>query len=100
MAKTLNVLCVCQIGVGSSVMLRVFVDKVLKDLKVVDDWSIEISDVTTAGGLAASSDVIIANFEVAAVAVVEKYGKPVIALNNMTSKKEIAEKLGDFLKSW
>ena len=79
-------------------MLRVFVDKVLKDLKVVDDWSIEISDVTTAGGLAASSDVIIANFEVAAV--VEKYGKPVIALNNMTSKKEIAEKLGDFLKSW
>ncbi|MTQ96866.1 PTS ascorbate transporter subunit IIB [Pseudoflavonifractor sp. BIOML-A6] len=98
MAKTLNVLCVCQIGVGSSVMLRVFVDKVLKDLKVVDDWSIEISDVTTAGGLAASSDVIIANFEVAAV--VEKYGKPVIALNNMTSKKEIAEKLGDFLKSW
>ena len=86
MAKTLNVLCVCQIGVGSSVMLRVFVDKVLKDLKVVDDWSIEISDV------------IIANFEVAAV--VEKYGKPVIALNNMTSKKEIAEKLGDFLKSW
>ncbi|KAB4866158.1 PTS ascorbate transporter subunit IIB [Bacteroides thetaiotaomicron] len=83
---------------GSSVMLRVFVDKVLKDLKVVDDWSIEISDVTTAGGLAASSDVIIANFEVAAV--VEKYGKPVIALNNMTSKKEIAEKLGDFLKSW
>lgn len=98
MAKTLNVLCVCQVGVGSSVMLRVFVDKVLKDLKVVDDWSIEISDVTTAGGLAASSDVIIANFEVAAV--VEKYGKPVIALNNMTSKKEIAEKLGDFLKSW
>ena len=98
MAKTLNVLCVCQIGVGSSVMLRVFVDKVLKDLKVVDDWSIEISDVTTGGGLAASSDVIIANFEVAAV--VEKYGKPVIALNNMTSKKEIAEKLGDFLKSW
>ena len=98
MAKTLNVLCVCQIGVGSSVMLRVFVDKVLKDLKVVDDWSIEISDVTTAGGLAASSDVIIANFEVAAV--VEKYGKPVIALNNVTSKKEIAEKLGDFLKSW
>ena len=98
MAKTLNVLCVCQIGVGSSEMLRVFVDKVLKDLKVVDDWSIEISDVTTAGGLAASSDVIIANFEVAAV--VEKYGKPVIALNNMTSKKEIAEKLGDFLKSW
>ena len=65
---------------------------------MVDDWSIEISDVTTAGGLAASSDVIIANFEVAAV--VEKYGKPVIALNNMTSKKEIAEKLGDFLKSW
>ena len=98
MAKTLHVLCVCQIGVGSSVMLRVFVDKVLKDLKVVDDWSIEISDVTTAGGLAASSDVIIANFEVAAV--VEKYGKPVIALHNMTSKKEIAEKLGDFLKSW
>ena len=98
MAKTLNVLCVCQIGVGRSVMLRVFVEKVLKALKVVDDWSIEISDVTTAGGLAASSDVIIANFEVAAV--VEKYGKPVIALNNMTSKKEIAEKLGDFLKSW
>ena len=96
MKDRLKVLCVCQIGVGSSVMLRVFVESVLKSLGI-DDSVIEISDAATAGGLAMSSDVIVCNTEIASV--VEKYGKPVLALKNMTSKAEIKEKFEAFLQT-
>ena len=34
--KTLKILCVCQVGVGSSVMLRVFVGKALDAMGVKD----------------------------------------------------------------
>lgn len=95
--KRLKVLCVCQIGVGSSVMLRVFVDSVLNDLGV-KDRSIEISDAATAGGLARESDVVICNMELERI--VAKYGKPVLALKNMTSKAEIKEKFEEFLKAY
>lgn len=95
MSKTLKVLCVCQNGVGSSVMLRVFVDKALTSLGVTDK-TIDISDASTAGGLARSSDVIICNMEI--VNVLEKYGKPVLGLKNMTSKEEITEKFKAFLE--
>ena len=95
--KTLKILCVCQVGVGSSVMLRVFVGKAL-DAMGVKDSNIEVCDATTAGGQARFCDLIMTNFEVAPL--MERTGKPVIALMNMTSKKEISQKLEIFLAGW
>lgn len=92
--KGLKILCVCQVGVGSSVMLRVFVGKAL-DTMGVTDYDIEVCDATTAGGQARGCDLIMTNFEIAPL--MEKTGKPVIALMNMTSKKEISQKLEEFL---
>ena len=94
MSKTLKVLCVCQNGVGSSVMLRVFVDKALTSLGITDK-TIDVSDASTAGGLARNCDVIMCNNEIAEV--LKKYGKPVLGLKNMTSKKEITEKFSEYL---
>ena len=44
-----------------------------------------------------SVDLIITNSDVAPV--VREYGKPIIELVNMVSKKELAEKLGEYVKN-
>ncbi len=83
-------LITCRTGMGSSMMLKIKVDQVVKenkfDLKVLHD---ELSAVRTFKG-----DLLIAMADLAQE--LEGKGKYVIGINNLMDKEEIKEKLEKF----
>ena len=95
MKQPLRILCVCQMGLGSSVMLKLNIQKVVKELNV--DAVVDSCNASLAKGLMDNTDIIITNSDVAPV--VKEYGKPVIELINMVSKKELTEKLKNYIES-
>ncbi|MCR2032867.1 PTS sugar transporter subunit IIB [Anaerofustis stercorihominis] len=95
MKLPIRILCVCQMGLGSSVMLKLNIQKAVKELGV--DATVDSCNASLAKGLMDGVDLIITNSDVAPV--VREYGKPIIELVNMVSKKELAEKLGEYVKN-
>lgn len=83
-----NVLCVCAVGVGSSLMLKMNAEKVLQSKGF--EVHAENTNVTGAGGM--SCDILVTTPDV--------YGnirnctaKHVILMENMVSKRELDEKI-------
>lgn len=63
MAKRMKILAVCGMGIGTSMLLKMQVDKVIKTLGLTAD--VELADISTARGLAMSADLIITSNELA-----------------------------------
>lgn len=87
MAKRLKLLTVCGFGVGTSLILKMTIDKVLKANGI--DAEVTNGDVTTASG--AGADLIFTSSELYAQ-LKGNVSAPVIQINNFMSGEEITEK--------
>jgi len=85
------VLVVCGTGMGSSMILKVMVDRVVSDnqLPIIVD-----SDVV-AGAKSSQADFFVSGLDL--VPTLEKIGRPVVGIKNVIDRKEILEKLQEQL---
>lgn len=91
--KSINILCVCGFGIGSSLMLKMKVDEMLRDNGL--DCETFTSDVTTAKSKKA--DVVFTSEEISSQ-LIGKLQCPLIIIKNFVDKKEIKEKGLDVVK--
>jgi PTS system ascorbate-specific IIB component len=87
--QTMKILAVCGMGVGSSLILKMQVEKVTKKLGL--QAKVEIADITTARALASGADLIITSKELA-----ERLGDvkaPIITIKNFMDLNEMTEKV-------
>ncbi len=87
----MKILAVCGMGFGSSMMLKMTVELVLKELNLVAD--VETADFSTAASLPA--DLIVTNADFAKQ--LDDGSKPVIAIDNIADSQEVKEKLIGFI---
>lgn len=87
MGKKIKVLVVCGFGVGTSLILKMNIEKVLKENGIEAD--VENTDITTASSV--SSDVIFTSKEFVST-LKGKTDAPLIVINNFLSNAEIEEK--------
>jgi PTS system ascorbate-specific IIB component len=85
----LRILCVCGMGLGSSLLLKMQVESVLKELNTKAD-SIEIADIGSARGMA--TDLVVTSPQFAEM--LKGMDAPVVTINNYMDKKEIRQKVG------
>ncbi|WP_088832409.1 PTS sugar transporter subunit IIB [Paenibacillus tyrfis] len=85
----MKILCVCGLGQGTSLILRMNVESVLRDLGVNAD--VEHTDVSSASGMAA--DHIITSNELAQS--LQGHSANIVIVNNYFDLNEIKEKLKD-----
>lgn len=88
----MKILTVCGLGQGSSLILRMNVESVLKEMGI--EAEVDNSDVSTA--LFSKPDVIITNKELAEN--LKDSAIPVVIVRNYFDKNEIREALQEFLK--
>ena len=88
----MKILTVCGLGQGSSLILRMNVESVLKEMGIKAD--VDNSDVSTA--LFSKPDVFITNKELAEN--LKDSTVPVVIVKNYFDKNEIREALQEFLK--
>jgi PTS system ascorbate-specific IIB component len=84
-----KILTVCGMGVGSSMILRLQVEKAARALGL--DVTVEMADISTAGALASQVDIILTAPDLAA-----RLGKTpakIITIKNFMSQAEMTEKL-------
>ncbi|OWR32820.1 PTS ascorbate transporter subunit IIB [Saccharibacillus sp. O23] len=89
----MKVLCVCGLGQGTSLILRMNVESVLKDLNVQAD--VEHTDVSTASGTAA--DFIVTSNELAQS--LPGHAAKIVVVNNYFDLDEIKSSLQGALPS-
>jgi len=85
----MKILAVCGMGVGSSLILRMQVEKVAKKLGL--PAKVEIADISTARALASSADLIITSKELAER--LEDIKVPIITIKNYMDLNEMTEKV-------
>lgn len=87
MTKRLKILAVCGMGIGTSMLLKMQIDKVTKALGISAD--VEIADISTARGLAVSADLIVTSNELA-----DRIGDvkaPIVSVSNFMDLAGIQE---------
>lgn len=89
----MKILAVCGMGLGSSLMLRMTVEDVLKEEGI--KGKVEVKDLGSAKS--ETADYIVASEEIAKK--IKDHKATVIAINNMTSKEEVREKLISQIKN-
>ncbi|MBR2809419.1 MAG: PTS sugar transporter subunit IIB [Erysipelotrichaceae bacterium] len=90
----MKIVAICGCGMGSSVMLKINVQKVLADLGV--EATVENSDLATGKAAAADADLILIGREL--VDAIDLTGYNVIVLDNFINKNEIKERLEEYFK--
>lgn len=83
----MKILAVCGMGFGSSMVLRMTIESVLKEAKI--KANVATSDISTAKG--ESADVIVTSAEFAKLLADKKV--PIIIIKNYVDKNEMKEKL-------
>lgn len=94
MAKRFKILAVCGMGVGTSMLLKMQVEKALKALGL--EATVDLADISTAKGQAAYVDLVITSNELA-----ERIGKiktPIITVSNFMDVNAIKEGVEAALK--
>ena len=94
MAKRLKILAVCGMGIGTSMLLKMQIDKALKTLDISAD--VELADISTARGLAVSADLIVTSNEL-----VDRIGDvtaPILAVANFMDLNTLTENIRSALK--
>ncbi len=89
-----KILAICGFGVGTSLILRMNIEKVLKENNL--EAEVEHIDVTTAAGAAA--DLVVTSREIAGQ-IENSFDVPVIVIDNFMNLDEIREKCIDPVKS-
>lgn len=87
MSKRMKILAVCGMGVGTSMLLKMQIEKVIKILGITAD--VELADISTARGLAVSADLIITSNELA-----ERIGDvkaPIVLVSNFMDLESITK---------
>ena len=87
MSKRMKILAVCGMGIGTSMLLKMQIDKALKTLDLIAD--VELADISTARGLAVSADLIITSNELA-----DRIGDvkaPIVSVTNFMDLEAITE---------
>lgn len=87
MAKRLKILAVCGMGIGTSMLLKMQLDKVITKLGL--DAVVELADISTARGLAVNADLVVTSNELA-----ERIGKvnaPIVAVANFMDLEGLIE---------
>lgn len=90
---TLKIVTVCGVGMGSSLLLRMYTEDVIKEMGL--DARVEASDVTQAKG--ARADLILTSpalFEIVSGGAAKVY-----AIKSFVNKQEIREALTNYLNS-
>jgi PTS system ascorbate-specific IIB component len=85
----LKIVAVCGMGVGSALLLRMLVEKALKNLNLEAD--LEIADISTARGAGSDADIIVTSAELA-----ERLGDvqgKIVTIKNYIDVNEMTEKL-------
>ena len=92
-----NIVCMCGMGVGSSLLIVMGIQRVLKRNGYNErDFHFEQADVQIGKGLAANADIIVTT--PAFKDSVDPDGPPAVYLKNLFSEPEIEEKLMPVLK--
>ncbi|NPV72100.1 MAG: PTS sugar transporter subunit IIB [Firmicutes bacterium] len=87
----LKILTVCGVGMGSSLMLRMYVEDVLAELRI--KAKVEATDVSTAKG--AGADIVMASPSL--VGVLAGAAPAVIPIRDFTDRQEIKARLNEYL---
>jgi PTS system ascorbate-specific IIB component len=85
----MRILCVCGMGLGSSLLLKMQVESALRELKTKAE-SVEVADIATARAMPA--DLVVTSPQFAEM--LSGMGVPIISINNYMDKKEIRQKVG------
>ena len=94
MSNRIKILAVCGMGVGTSILLKLQLDKVTKALDIIAD--VELADISTARGLAVTADLIVTSNEL-----VDRIGDvtaPIIAVTNFMDLEALTEGVRSALK--
>jgi PTS system ascorbate-specific IIB component len=86
----MKILAVCGMGIGTSVLLKSNAERAAQDLGL--DADVEVADIGTARGAAATADVVLTSGELAAE--LGDIGIPVVVIDNFIDGDEVREKLG------
>lgn len=85
----MKILAVCGMGIGTSIILKMNTEKAAQNLGL--DADVEVADIGTARGAAATADVVLTSAELA-----EELGgidAPVVTITNFTDLDEITAAL-------
>lgn len=89
----MKIVAICGCGMGSSVILKMNAQKVIKSLGL-SNVSVENSDLATGKAAAADADLVLIGRELSDA--LDLSGYEVIVLDNFINKSELTEKLKDF----
>ena len=87
----MKILTVCGMGIGTSILLKMNTEKVLRALKRDEDVDVEAADIGTARGAARDAKIVLISADL-----VEQLGtvsSKVIVIDNFLSLDEITKKL-------
>ncbi|GAA3541762.1 PTS ascorbate transporter subunit IIB [Aeromicrobium flavum] len=87
----MKIVAVCGMGIGTSVLLKMNAEKVLRTLGKDQDVDVEAADIGTAKGAARTADIVLTSADLA-----DEIGEvpaKVVIIDNFTDVGEIAEKL-------
>jgi PTS system ascorbate-specific IIB component len=82
-----RVLVVCGTGMGSSMILKVMVDRVVSE----NQLPLIVESDVLAGAKSSRADFFVSGLDL--IPALEKIGRPVVGIKNMIDRKEILEKL-------
>lgn len=85
----MRILAVCGMGLGSALLLRMLVEKAVKNLNL--DAQVEVADISTARGAGTDADIIVTSAELA-----QQLGdvqSKIITVKNYMDVNEMTEKL-------
>lgn len=91
----MKILAVCGMGLGSSLILRMQVEKAAKALGIKAD--VELADITTAKALAPKADIIVTSKELAAR--IGEVKAKMVLISNYMDLNEMTEKLREATSS-
>lgn len=91
----MKIVAICGCGMGSSVILKMNAQKVIKNLGV-KNVVVENSDLATGKAAAADADLVLIGRELSDAIDLSNYN--VVILDNFVNKKEIQDKLEVFFK--
>ncbi|MCU1408918.1 MAG: ascorbate transporter subunit [Microbacteriaceae bacterium] len=89
----MKIIAVCGMGIGTSVLLKMNTEKVLRKLGI--DADVEAADIGVARGMARDAEIVLTSEEL--VAEIGKLDAEVIVINNFFDLAEIEEKLTNAL---
>jgi len=90
MKSNIHIVTICGCGMGSSLMLRINIEKLLKEVNI--DGTVEVADMIAGKG--ASGDIAVTTTDILrSMGDISKNFQYIVLLTNLVSKKELNEKL-------